>query len=65
MGKSCINFQSVDELPLPTIAAILAEAPKVVVEGGTMSAGGFAKAEARSKAAAAKKKKKKKARSRS
>jgi uncharacterized protein YdhG (YjbR/CyaY superfamily) len=36
MGKSCINFQSVDELPLDTIAAILREAPKFVVKGGTM-----------------------------
>ena len=37
MGKSCINFSSVDELPLDTIAAILREAPNVVVERGTMS----------------------------
>src|SRR5437660_1664116 len=50
MGKSCINFQSVDELPLPTIEAILAAAPNIVVEGGTMSAEGFAKAQAKAKA---------------
>jgi uncharacterized protein YdhG (YjbR/CyaY superfamily) len=37
MGKSCINFSSVDELPLDTIAAILREAPNVVVERGTMA----------------------------
>jgi uncharacterized protein YdhG (YjbR/CyaY superfamily) len=34
MGKSCINFQSADELPLATIGAILREAPNVVVKGG-------------------------------
>ena len=38
MGKSCINFSSVDELPLDTIAAILREAPSVVVTSGTMAA---------------------------
>jgi uncharacterized protein YdhG (YjbR/CyaY superfamily) len=38
MGKSCINFQSVDELPLDTIAAILREAPKLEVKSGTMAA---------------------------
>jgi hypothetical protein len=37
MGKSCINFQSVDELPLDTISAILAAAPNVKVERGTMA----------------------------
>jgi uncharacterized protein YdhG (YjbR/CyaY superfamily) len=37
MGKSCINFRSVDELPLAAIAAILKEAPRVVVTGGTMA----------------------------
>ena len=37
MGKSCINFSSVDELPLETIAAILREAPRVVVDKGTMA----------------------------
>jgi uncharacterized protein YdhG (YjbR/CyaY superfamily) len=37
MGKSCINFQSVDELPLETIKAIVAEAPNVAVESGTMA----------------------------
>ena len=36
MGKSCINFSSVDELPLDTIAAILREAPNVVVKTGTL-----------------------------
>jgi uncharacterized protein YdhG (YjbR/CyaY superfamily) len=39
MGKSCINFSSVDELPLDTIAAILREAPNVVVPSGTMAGG--------------------------
>jgi len=39
MGKSCINFSSVDELPLDTIAAILREAPNVVVTSGTMAGG--------------------------
>src|SRR5262249_51642585 len=29
MGKSCINFSSIDELPLQTIEAILREAPNV------------------------------------
>jgi uncharacterized protein YdhG (YjbR/CyaY superfamily) len=38
MGKSCINFSSVDELPLDTIAAILREAPNVVVTSGTLAA---------------------------
>jgi uncharacterized protein YdhG (YjbR/CyaY superfamily) len=37
MGKSCINFSSVDDLPLATIESILKEAPRVVVEGGTMA----------------------------
>lgn len=38
MGKSCINFSSVDELPLDTIAAILREAPNVIVTKGTLKA---------------------------
>lgn len=38
MGKSCINFSSVDELPLDTISAILREAPNVVVTKGTLKA---------------------------
>jgi uncharacterized protein YdhG (YjbR/CyaY superfamily) len=38
MGKSCINFSSVDELPLDTISAILREAPNCVVTSGTMAA---------------------------
>src|SRR5262249_35500414 len=37
MGKSCINFSSVDELPLGALRAILAEAPKVKVERGTLA----------------------------
>jgi uncharacterized protein YdhG (YjbR/CyaY superfamily) len=37
MGKSCINFSSIDELPLDTIAAILKEAPNVVVATGTLA----------------------------
>jgi uncharacterized protein YdhG (YjbR/CyaY superfamily) len=37
MGKSCIKFSSVDELPLATIEAILKAAPNVVVERGTMA----------------------------
>jgi len=36
-GKSCITFRSVDELPLDAIAAILREAPRVIVRGGTMA----------------------------
>jgi uncharacterized protein YdhG (YjbR/CyaY superfamily) len=56
MGKSCINFQSVDELPLATIEAIVAEAPNVAVKGGTLSAEGFAKSRARAKATATPKK---------
>jgi hypothetical protein len=36
MGKSCVNFQSVDELPLDTIAAILRCASHVEVKTGTM-----------------------------
>jgi uncharacterized protein YdhG (YjbR/CyaY superfamily) len=43
MGKSCINFHSTDELPLDTIAAILREAPNVVVKGGTMETVAHAK----------------------
>ena len=50
-GKSCINFSSVDELPLDAIAAILRAAPSVVVKSGTLAA----------KKAAAKKKPAKKA----
>jgi uncharacterized protein YdhG (YjbR/CyaY superfamily) len=51
LGKSCINFKSVDELPLPTIGAILREAPNVVVKGGTMATAGKAtKKAAQSKA---------------
>jgi len=37
MGKSCINFGSVDELPLDAIAAILKAAPNVVVASGTLA----------------------------
>jgi uncharacterized protein YdhG (YjbR/CyaY superfamily) len=37
MGKSCINFQSLDELPLDAITAILKEAPKVRVTSGTLA----------------------------
>ena len=37
MGKSCINFSSVDELPLDAIAAVLKEAPRVVVTTGTLA----------------------------
>ncbi|MGZ3425373.1 MAG: hypothetical protein ACXVCV_01935, partial [Polyangia bacterium] len=38
LGKSCINFSSVDELPLDTITAILREAPAVIVTSGTLAA---------------------------
>ena len=38
MGRSCINFASVDELPLDAIAAILRAAPGVVVKAGTLAA---------------------------
>jgi len=38
MGKSCINFNSVAELPLATIAAILAAAPRTVVTKGKPAA---------------------------
>src|SRR5689334_3396263 len=37
MGKSCINFNDVDELPLGAVEAILREAPNVVVASGTMA----------------------------
>lgn len=37
MGKSCIRFDSVDELPLATIEAILVEAPRVEVTRGTLA----------------------------
>jgi uncharacterized protein YdhG (YjbR/CyaY superfamily) len=37
MGKSCINFSSIDELPLDTVSAILKEAPNVVVRTGTLA----------------------------
>ncbi len=40
MGKSCIHFSSVDELPLDTIVAIVKEAPKVVVKTGTLASAG-------------------------
>jgi uncharacterized protein YdhG (YjbR/CyaY superfamily) len=43
MGKSCINFDTLDELPLETIAAILKEAPKVKVSSGTMATVGAPK----------------------
>jgi uncharacterized protein YdhG (YjbR/CyaY superfamily) len=43
MGKGCLNFSSVDELPLDTISAILRAAPDVVLTFGTM-AGKSAKA---------------------
>jgi uncharacterized protein YdhG (YjbR/CyaY superfamily) len=39
MGKSCIHFKSVDDLPLATIRAILSQAPHVKVEGGTLGQG--------------------------
>jgi len=45
MGKSCINFQSVEELPLETIAAILKTAPHAHVSGGTMAKVIFQKGE--------------------
>lgn len=54
MGKSCINFQSVDELPLAAIGAILREAPKVVVASGTLAR--VAKAERKDAGKTAKKK---------
>jgi uncharacterized protein YdhG (YjbR/CyaY superfamily) len=41
MGKSCINFQRVEELPLDTIAAILKAAPNGRVSGGTMESVAF------------------------
>lgn len=50
MGKSCINFSDVAELPLETIAAILREAPNVVVGKGTMSAQAHAKTKTKTKA---------------
>jgi uncharacterized protein YdhG (YjbR/CyaY superfamily) len=37
MGKSCINFRSIDELPLDTIGAILEEAPHIQVTTGTLA----------------------------
>ncbi len=37
MGKNCINFDRVDELPLETIRAILAEAPYLTVDRGTLA----------------------------
>ncbi len=43
MGKSCINFQSIEELPLDTISAILREARNVVVTSGTLAAGAATK----------------------
>ena len=38
IGKSCITFDSIEELPLDTIAAVLREAPNVVVATGTLAA---------------------------
>jgi hypothetical protein len=38
MGKSCINFQTVDELPLETVGAILSVAPNLQVTTGTLAA---------------------------
>ena len=49
MGKSCINFSSVDELPLDTIGAILRVAPDVVVKSGTMAGGAKKKAAPKSR----------------
>jgi uncharacterized protein YdhG (YjbR/CyaY superfamily) len=37
MGKSCINFTDVAQLPLDAVEAILREAPKVQVKSGTMA----------------------------
>jgi uncharacterized protein YdhG (YjbR/CyaY superfamily) len=39
MGKSCINFDDLSELPLDSIADILRAAPDVVVAKGTMAGG--------------------------
>jgi uncharacterized protein YdhG (YjbR/CyaY superfamily) len=50
MGKSCINFSSIDELPLATIAAILKEAPNVVVKSGTLATVGRTKPAAKKRA---------------
>jgi uncharacterized protein YdhG (YjbR/CyaY superfamily) len=52
MGKSCINFSSIDELPLETIVAIVKEAPNVVVEGGTLAKVGSRKSAAKKSARA-------------
>ncbi|MCC7541399.1 MAG: DUF1801 domain-containing protein [Deltaproteobacteria bacterium] len=52
MGKSCLQFRRADELPLDTIAAILAEAPNVTVTTGTLSSVGAEKAPAKKKAPA-------------
>jgi uncharacterized protein YdhG (YjbR/CyaY superfamily) len=38
MGKSCINFSDVEELPLDAIADILRAAPAATVEKGTLKA---------------------------
>jgi uncharacterized protein YdhG (YjbR/CyaY superfamily) len=51
MGKSCINFDSADELPLDAIEEILKAAPGFEVKGGTMAA------KTKKKRTAAKKKK--------
>jgi hypothetical protein len=52
MGKSCINFSSIDELPLETIGAILKEAPNVVVKTGTLAKVGRSKPAAKKSARA-------------
>lgn len=39
VGKSCINFHRVEELPLEAVAAILRGAPLAVVPDGTLAAG--------------------------
>jgi uncharacterized protein YdhG (YjbR/CyaY superfamily) len=37
LGKSCINFRDVEELPLDTVSAILEVAPRVQVTSGTLA----------------------------
>jgi hypothetical protein len=37
MGKSCINFQTADQLPFDVVKAILAESPNFTVTGGTLA----------------------------
>ena len=49
MGKSCLHFDRAEDLPLDVVAAILAKAPSVRVDQGTLAAGPTKKAAPKAK----------------